>query len=316
MIKIAVVIITYRRPQGLQRVLDGLESQRYAEGVHQPHLMAIVVDNDQKSSAAPTVQEFVTKNKLEVKYIHEPAQGIPIARNAGLTAVPEDYDFMCFIDDDEWPGETWIEQLLKTQQLNNADCVLGAVIPIYPESAPKWIVKSRVFDSWRFKDNARLKEAASNNVLIANGFIKKHHHQFDERMRMTGGSDYLFFKQANQLGMRIFWSDNAPVYEEVPMSRLTLRWITQRHYRQGNTFSVSEHLAGTKLGLVTLAVKGTLRIGLGIAMLPSFIFSYQFGMKGIKHLLRGAGILAGVFGHLHQEYSTENLVKDRPTNTI
>jgi hypothetical protein len=177
--------------------------------------------------------------------------------------------------------------------------------------APNWIIKSCVFDSWRFADNAHLKEAASNNVLISNKFIKQHAHKFDERMRMTGGSDYLFFKQAYQLGMKIFWSDNAPVYEEVPMSRLTLRWIAQRQYRLGNTFSVSEHFAGTKVGLIKLSIKGVLRIGLGLIMTPSFLFSYKYGMKGITHILRGAGILAGVFGHSHQEYSTQNLVKDR-----
>lgn len=311
MTKIAVIIITYRRPQGLQRVLTGLGRQKYIVATQPPHLIAIVVDNDKEPSAASIVQDFNEKNKLQARYIHEPTQGIPIARNAGLAAVPEDFDFLCFIDDDEWPGETWIDELLKTQHINQADCVLGAVIPIFPESAPEWIVKSRVFDSWRFPDNARLKEAASNNVLISNKFIKNHKHKFDERMRMTGGSDYLFFKQANSLGMRIFWSDHAPVFEDVPMSRLTMRWITQRQYRLGNTFSVSEYLAGSKIGLLVLAIKGVLRIGLGIVMLPSVIFSYYYGMKGISHILRGSGTLAGIFGHAHQEYSSKSLAKDR-----
>lgn len=312
MIKVAVIVLTYRRPHGLDRVLKSLDAQKYIGEV--PYLTAIVIDNDVQPTASNVVNDFITQHKLNVTYVHESSQGIPIARNRGLDAVPEDFDFFCFIDDDEWPTETWIDCLLKTQQLNNADCVLGAVIPVYPETAPQWIIKSRVFDSWRFPDNARLQEAASNNVLISYKFVKKHNLRFDERMRMTGGSDYLFFKQANQKGMRIFWSDSAPVYEEVPLSRLSFRWITQRQYRLGNTFSVSERLAGTKFGLIALAVKGLLRVGLGIFMLPSIILSCHLGMKGISHILRGAGTFAGVFGHSHQEYSTKSLAKDRRNN--
>jgi succinoglycan biosynthesis protein ExoM len=309
--KIAVIIITYRRPQGLHDLLTELVKQKYTEGVDTPYVTAIVVDNDKEATASTVVKDFVNANNLSVNYIHETRQGIPVARNTGLAAVPEDFDFFCFIDDDEWPDEYWLNGLLKTQLLNNSDCVLGAVIPIFPKNAPNWILKSRIFDSWRFADNARLKEAASNNVLVSNSFIRQHNHKFDERMRMTGGSDYRFFKQANDLGMKINWSDNALVYEEVPMTRLTIKWLVQRQFRLGNTFSVNGRLDGSKTGLLILAVKGLLRVVLGIVMLPSIIFSYYYGVKGVSHMLRGLGMFIGVFGHSHQEYSTKSLLKER-----
>ncbi|MCK7512732.1 MAG: glycosyltransferase family 2 protein [Desulfobacterales bacterium] len=43
---------------------------------------------------------------MNIRYILEPTQGIPLARNAGIAAVPDDAEFICFIDDDEWPGLT------------------------------------------------------------------------------------------------------------------------------------------------------------------------------------------------------------------
>lgn len=313
MINIAVIIITYRRPSGLIRVLEGLDRQQCHDQSMNFRVSAIVVDNDKEGSAAASVEQFQLRGSLAVNYIAEPVQGIPIARNAGLAAVPEDAEFFCFIDDDEWPGETWIEELLKTQRATGADCVLGAVIPVYPESAPRWLVSSRIFDSWQFEDQTLLTEAASNNVLIAHEFIRRSRHRFDERMRMTGGSDFLFFRQAVGLGMRIVWSAGAPVYEEVPMSRLKLRWIIQRQYRLGNTFSVSERFAGTRMGLAKLVVKGFMRIGLGVTMLPTLFFSPYFGMRAISHILRGAGTVAGAFGHAHQEYSTVGVALDRAT---
>jgi succinoglycan biosynthesis protein ExoM len=311
MINVAVIIITYRRPQGLVRVLEGLDRQQCHEQSRSFRVTAIVVDNDKEGSAAASIEQLQLGSTMVVRYVSEPTQGIPIARNVGIAAVPDDAEFFCFIDDDEWPGKTWIDELLKTQRATGADCVLGAVIPVYPDSAPRWLVRSRVFDSWQFPDQAPLLEAATNNVLISHEFIRKSQHRFDERMRMTGGSDFLFFRQAVARGMRIVWSAGAHVYEEVPMSRLTLRWIIQRQYRLGNTFSVSERLAGTRLGLAKLAVKGFLRMGLGVAMMPALFFSSYFGMRAIVHLLRGAGTIAGAFGHVHQEYSPVSVTLDR-----
>jgi len=312
MINVAVIIITYRRPQGLIRVLEGLDRQQCHDQSRSFRVTAIVVDNDKEGSAKASIERFQLNSALPVRYIHEPAQGIPIARNTGIAAVPDDAEFCCFIDDDEWPGDTWIDELLKTQRATGADCVLGAVIPVYPESASQWLVTSRVFDSWQFADQARLKEAATNNVLISSAFIRKTRHRFDERMRMTGGSDFMFFRKAVALGMNIVWSAGAPVYEEVPMSRLKLRWLVQRQYRLGNTFSVTERLDGTALSLAKLVmVKGFMRIGFGVAMLPMLLFSPYYGMRAITHILRGAGTVAGAFGHAHQEYSPVNVALDR-----
>ena len=147
--------------------------------------------------------------------------------------------------------------------------------------------------------------------MITHAFTRKTQHRFDERMRMTGGSDYLFFRQAVGFGMRIVWSAGAPVYEEVPMNRMKLRWIVQRQFRLGNTFSLSERLAGSRIGLAKLVVKGMLRMGLGVVMLPLIIFSPYWGMRAIVHILRGVGTVSGAFGHVHLEYSPAGIAFDR-----
>lgn len=313
MIHIAIVIITYRRHQGLVKLLSELERQLCPDPARPFRLTAIVVDNDVAGSAVTSVEPFKQSKSLSLRYIMEPNQGIPYARNAGIAAVPDDAEFFCFIDDDEWPGPTWIDELLKTQRATGSDCVLGAVIPVYPESASKWLIKSKVFDSWHYADQTKLNQAASNNVLISTAFIRRTGLRFEQRMRMTGGTDYLFFRQAVAQGMHIVWSAAAPVYEDVPKSRMTWRWICQRQYRLGNTFSVSERIAGTPTGLFKLALKGIARTGLGIAMLPALLFSPYYGMRSIVHLLRGAGIVAGAYGHAHQEYSPQGLARDRST---
>jgi hypothetical protein len=51
-------------------------------------------------------------------------------------------------------------------------------------------------------------------------------------------------------------------------------------------------------------------------MLPALLFSPYYGMRSIVHLLRGAGIVAGAYGHTHQEYSPQGLARDRSTQTV
>ena len=315
MIHIAVIIITYRRNQGLAKLLTELEQQKCTDSSRCFRLTAIVVDNDSMGMAASCIEPFKNSSSLAIRYIVEPTQGIPVARNAGIEALPDDAEFFCYIDDDEWPGRTWVDELLRTQRATGADCILGAVMPIFPDGASRWLINSKVFDSWEFPDRAVLKAAASNNVLISTDFIRRTGLRFDNRMRMTGGSDYLFFKQAVSLGMCIVWSAGAPVYEYIPKSRMTLRWIFQRQYRVGNTFSVSERLTGTRLGLIKLTITGIARAGLGFVMLPALLFSPYYGMRAIVHMLRGAGIVAGVYGHTHQEYSPQSLARDRSTQS-
>jgi glycosyltransferase involved in cell wall biosynthesis len=248
---------------------------------------------------------------MAIKYIHEARHGIPVARNTGIRNIPDDFNSICFIDDDEFPDENWIHTLLEKQQKLNADCIAASVIPILPKDAPAWVVKSKVFDGWNFKNEMEIKKAASNNVLISLDFIRKNNLSFNENMSTTGGSDFHFFKLANDLGMRIFWTSEAPVYEDIPPSRLTLRWLIQRQFRLGNTFAVSAWLSKSWYELLSLSIKGFCRIVLGILVLPLSIFSYSIARFSLIHIVRGAGILLGVFGGSINEYSKKNLKYDR-----
>jgi len=45
--------------------------------------------------------------------------------------------------------------------------------------------------------------------------------------------------------------------------------------------------------------------------LPALLFSPYYGMRAVMHLLRGAGTVAGAFGHAHQEYSPTGVAMDR-----
>jgi glycosyltransferase involved in cell wall biosynthesis len=305
-LKVAVCVLTYKRPDGLTKLLEALQRQ-----VHHPErpyaLSAVVVDNDADASARAVAERYQADPAYELIYVVEPQQGIPLARNRALVSVPADTDLVCFIDDDEWPVDNWLDAMLSVYRSTEADCVYGPVEPVYPDDPPAFFIRSRVFERKRNRDGARIGYAASNNVMIDYRFVREHGLRFEERMRFTGGTDYRFFHQAIGKGMRIFWAEDALVYDIIPASRMTWKWVLQRQFRLGNTFAVTDAMDGSLGRRVYRLAYGAGRIGLGLVMLPALLVSPYWGMRSLTHILRGAGAISGILGHAYQEYAPARL---------
>jgi glycosyltransferase involved in cell wall biosynthesis len=303
-LNVAVCVLTYKRPEGIAKLLDVLSHQ-----VHDPvrpyKLTVVVVDNDAAGSGQATVEKFSRTGAYELNYVIEPRQGIPMARNRALDSVLPDTDLVCFIDDDEWPVDNWLDAMLTVHANTGADCVYGPVEPVYPSNPPDFFIKSRVFERKRNADATEIGYAASNNVMIDYGFVRKHFLRFEEKMRFTGGSDYRFFNLAIRKGLRVFWAADALVYDIIPAKRMTWKWVLLRQYRLGNTFAVSDTIDGGWPRRLKRLAYGAGRTGLGLVMLPAIIVSPYWGMRALTHVLRGAGAVSGILGHAYQEYAPQ-----------
>ncbi|MBX5203582.1 glycosyltransferase family 2 protein [Rhizobium sp. NZLR1] len=300
-LKIAVGVLTYRRLDGIAKLLDVMTRQ-IRHPVRPYHLTMVIVDNDAAGSAKATVESFGQTGAYDLIYVVEQNQGIPFARNRALDSAPPGTDLFCFLDDDEWPVDGWLDAMLETRQKSRADCVYGPVQPVYPENPPEYFIKARVFERKKNVDGQRIGYAASNNVMFDYPLIRSWNLRFEEKMRFTGGTDYLFFNQAIRRGMQVFWADKALVYDIIPANRMTWKWVLQRQYRLGNTFAVSEVLHGNLKRRIYRAAYGATRVVLGLVMLPAILISPYWGMRALTHILRGAGMVNGILGHAYQEY--------------
>jgi glycosyltransferase involved in cell wall biosynthesis len=305
-LRIAVCVLTYKRSDGLSKLLDALGRQVH-DAARPYALSAVVVDNDASASARAIAKSYAGGPAFELIYVVEPNQGIPLARNRALVSVPPDTDLVCFIDDDEWPVDNWLDAMLAVYLSTDADCVYGPVAPVYPSDPPEFFIKSRVFERKRNRDGAQIGYAASNNVMIDYRFVREHELRFEEKMRFTGGTDYRFFYLAVKKGMRIFWAENALVYDIIPESRMTWKWVLQRQFRLGNTFAVTDAMDGSLGRRAYRLAYGACRVGLGVAMLPALLISPYWGMRSLTHILRGAGAISGILGHSYQEYAPARL---------
>ncbi len=231
--RIAVCIITYRRPEGLRRALRALAAQSF-DGPP-PALRVIVVDNDETGSARPVCDEARAELPWPLEYAIEPRRGIPFARNRCVEVARPAADWVGFIDDDEEPSPGWLTELVRVQAAHHADVVTGPVVPRFAGEVPAWAVRGRLFQRPRFATGTRRNRAFTNNVLFRAEVFDRVRPHFDERMTMTGGSDALFSRRVHRAGFRIVWADRAEVLEAVPASRMTAAWICQRAYRTGTT---------------------------------------------------------------------------------
>ena len=99
---IAVCACTYKRPEGLRALLDGLGRQTFAD-MPRPALHIVIADNEGSKQARQICADFERQSGMTLTYVHEPERGISFARNACLDHIPPACDFFAFIDDDEIP---------------------------------------------------------------------------------------------------------------------------------------------------------------------------------------------------------------------
>lgn len=305
---VAVCVITFHRPAGLKRLLDGIAQLTFEKC--SPRVKVVVVDNDPQGSSHPVCQELASNFPWQLEYYIESQRGIPAARNRSVAVVVDDVDFITFIDDDEVPQPDWLDKLLRAQQAYNADAVSGPVLPYFDKPIPQWIEKGKFFDRPRYPTGHSMFGASTNNTLVRSEVIKAMGKVFDERLALTGGSDWHFFRRVHQAGYKIIWTDDAIVHEWIPQTRSNLAWLLQRSYRLGTTESFCEiDINPTVSTKLICAFKGFRRIIIGLFLIPlSLLQGRPKLVKTLRYIYHSTGMLNGVAGKTYNEYQTIHTV--------
>jgi succinoglycan biosynthesis protein ExoM len=298
-------VLTYRRNDDLLVALPPI--LREAATVS-PRATVLVIDNDPDAGAEPAVAPLAEQG---VRYIHEPIPGIAAARNLALREAGS--RFLVFIDDDMHPEEGWLAALLRTQASSGAAVVAGPVLPEYEAEPDEWVSAGRFFVRRRLPTGTRLDVAASGNMLLDLPQVAAYGVQFDHRFGLLGGSDHLFSRTLARLGALMVWCDEAITFDRVPASRMTRRWILRRAFRSGNSqvlaslvlsASPSERLKVRLMATVGGSARilaGELRAGAG-ALTGATVHR----ARGKRMVRRGAGMIAGAYGHAYVEYARED----------
>ena len=275
-----VCVCTYRRAS-LARTLASIDAQVGVAGA----VRILVADNDETPSAKPLVDGG--GGRWPRTYIHAPARNISIARNALLDASTA--DFIAWIDDDEIADPTWLCSLLAS--IGDHDAAFGPVRAVYPSNAPDWILKSDLHSTSAVVTRQGVVTGYTSNALVRRAAAGPE--RFLEALGRSGGEDTEFFTRLYGQGRRYVAAPEASVSEPTAADRLTLKWLTQRAFRAGQTHALAYLAAGRRgRGLVSALAKAAICISLSAILAWNGSARRRLWVRGALH----RGVAARLLG--------------------
>jgi succinoglycan biosynthesis protein ExoM len=310
-LRVAICIGTFRRPLLLRDLLQALGNLEFAR-VECPAIKIIVVDNDVSRSAKAVCDGISLPWTL--RYVCEWRRGIARVRNRALREAG-DFDFLAFIDDDEIPEPTWLDELLAAQARSSADVISGPVLPAFADGAPEWVRTGEFFERPNFVTGESIERCSTNNVLIRKNVFASAP-QFDERFNLTGGEDTHFFLRVGRAGHSMLWCREAVVRESIPLERANLAWILRRGYQSGNSWILCELALDSRRRIwIIRFLKAWVHTAVGTAALMlSPLSGHASAVRSLRRICLGAGMLAALLGHRFLSY--RNSAINRVENAV
>lgn len=300
---VCLCVPTFRRPEGLRRLLSHVARLDYSGSLN-----VIVVDNDAEDRAgAEAVAGLSASFRFPLVCELEPNRGQTYAYNrafANACRTTPGPDYIAVLDDDEYPHPDWLAEMVAVASRYDADIVGGPVLPVF-DDPDHWLAGSGVYAPTRYATGPVPMIYGAGNMLIRRDVLEQY---LDEPFRhdfaFTGGSDEEFFWRCRRDGRRFAWADEAHVYETVPRSRTTVRYVLHRKFRIGTGATrIERRLGRNAAGILRGWCKGLGLVGVGILSLPVAVC---VGRRAIINSLiraaRGAGRIAAEFGILYEEY--------------
>ena len=305
--RLVLAVCTYRRPESLARLLERLRRLRLADG-ERPALRVVVVDSDVDGGGGTNGEGLAVCRALPDDYPFEvvaeaaPAPGIASARNAVCRlALAGEPDLIAFLDDDEWPSEDWLAELLRVRAEHDADAVGGPTRSVFPAGADPALATNPYYGAdMNLPDGAACTLQAGGNFLIrAEALARLGPDFFPLDFERTGSEDLYFFMRLAALGVRMHWARHALVHEEVPPERLHPDWLHDRVLVVANGRVRAAQVL--EPGLLPSLVRGTKTSGLlAAAELVALAARLAPSLGGRAEEMRGRG-RGKLLAHLGRE---------------
>lgn len=147
------IIFTYNSSDVVLRTLVHIkESVDFFPVEHE----IILVDNNSVDGTVEIVGDFIAESNLEIRIVENPVQGLSYSRIEGVKIAKK--EFICFIDDDNFVSQNWIEVLTQIITKYNPDVIGCRTVGISDVKFPKWWNKHQGLYAcgMRFKDSGFL----------------------------------------------------------------------------------------------------------------------------------------------------------------
>jgi succinoglycan biosynthesis protein ExoM len=308
-VRITVAVPTFRRPHDLRvglpmllehaREVSADASGRYVVDV-------LVVDNDPERGAEALVATFPS---ADLRYAAEPTPGIAAVRNRALDEA-SDARLLAFIDDDERPEPGWLARLVETWESTAAAVVSGRILADYAGELDPWIRAGEFFVRRSMPTGTPIDVAAAGNLLLDLEQIRAIGVRFESPLGLGAGEDTVFSRAVAHAGRRMVWCNESAAVDFVPLERMTRTWVLTRAWSHGNaTVLVDLWLTRGRVARLRARASG---LGRGMLRVAGGAARWVFGLafrssrhqaRGLRAVLRGAGMIGGACGLVFEEYA-------------
>ena len=256
-IQLVVTVPTFKRPAQLLETLASLQKQQTAR----PFAVIVMENEAEKREGAAAAASLFESGALQGLIVIAHERGNCCAYNAGwetaLATFPS-FTHIAVIDDDEVADPHWLERQCAAAEQFGADIVGGPQVPIFPGSGDRGRATHPVFALPYARTGPVPMLYSSGNLLIGKQVLMAMEPPYlDLRFNFMGGGDSDFLSRAVQMGFRLAWCAEAPVYEAVPERRLDADWIRARSLRNGviSTLVERKKRAADPIGRLRVFVK-------------------------------------------------------------
>lgn len=274
----SIIICTYNRAALLERTLRSLV---HLAGIEEAEV--IVVDNGSPDGTAAAVERCagMLQGRVRLSYVHEPRQGLSVARNTGIARARA--PLLAFLDDDAVPEPGWLAAIRRAfAEHPRAGAAGGPVLPEFAAERPDWLagrleLPFTIVDlgpgarRWPrrlhpFGANMAIRRAALDGVSgIAPGERPGAPLRFPEALGRKGtalysGEESWLFSRLRRQGWSLVYVPDMRVRHHIPAERLSEAWIRKRYYYQG--LSMAKACTGAA---------GRIRLAAGLALRRLYI---------------------------------------------
>ena len=259
----------------------------------------LIINSPHKTSIQQKIRKLgIGYKKIEI--VIEREKGIPFARNKCLEIIRKtNSDFSCFTDDDCELSKNCLEKMIKLYKETKAEIITG------PQISKNQNIFEVILER-KAKHKSLVRWAATNNIFIKSKTLINNKLKFNEKLKNMGGSDQLFFSKLNLMGKKIYWNEEAKVFENRDKSLTNFKWFIRRNIRYGSSSKkIYFELYGPYKASLIILTKFLLEIMKSVTYLLIFPLNIKiYLLKSIQFFIRSIFTIIGIFNLKVDEYKT------------
>ena len=256
---ISIIICTYNRDRMFEEtVLSFLDCR--TDGIDYELLL---IDNN-SNDGTKEIGERLAKGFPGIRYLNEPVQGHPHAKNRGIRESIG--GIVAFVDDDVYFTPCWLKALATSFERHaDVSCVGGKVVPHFEAERPSWLGDEQlcIYGVTRFGEQEREIQPPEVPIGCNMAFRRTVFEQIGGFPTSLGrkpgdllsNDENYFFLRAAKTGHKILYSPDAQVFHRIPPPRMTREWVLRRWYWQGISDVAMRQIGDDPISRVTLIKK-------------------------------------------------------------